>query len=113
MQGLYTIRTNHIAMKWVRLILLGMLIVSGLTGTAQQRMLNLDRQERLRLRDLNLTDDQKRRLALLVQRERLQSLINQKDLNAILTDKQKALLIEWRNKRMSNPPDSTKKLTGQ
>jgi Spy/CpxP family protein refolding chaperone len=66
----------------------------------------------LRLRDLNLTDDQKRKLAMLVQSERLQSLINQKDLNAILTDKQKALLIEWRNKRMSNPQDSTKKLTG-
>jgi hypothetical protein len=106
LQGLNTIRTNHIAMKWVRLILLGMLIGSGLTGTAQQRILNLNQQERLRLRDLNLTDDQKRRLALLIQRERLQSLINQKDLNAILTEKQKALLIEWRNKRQGNKCDS-------
>jgi len=100
-------------MKWVRLILLGMLIGSGLTSTAQQRILNINQQELLRLRDLSLTNDQKRRLALLVQRERLQFYMNQKDLNDILTDKQKALLLEWRNKRMSNPPDSTKKGTGQ
>lgn len=100
-------------MKWVRLILLGMLIGSGLTSTAQQRILNINQQERLRLRDLNLTNEQKRRLALLVQRERLQFYLNQKELNTILTDKQKALLLEWRNKRMGNPPDSTKKLTGQ
>jgi Spy/CpxP family protein refolding chaperone len=86
-----------------------MLIGAGLTGTAQQRLLNMDRQERLRLRDLNLTDDQKRRLALLVQRERLQFYLNQKDLNSILTDKQKALLLEWKNKRMTSPQDSTKK----
>lgn len=93
-------------MKWVRLLLLGVLIGAGTTGKAQQRMLNFNQQERLRLRDLNLTEDQKRRLALLVQRERLQFYLNQKDLNAILTDKQKALLLEWRNKRLGKKVDS-------
>ena len=100
-------------MKWVSFILLVMFIGRGTAVMAQRRILNINQQERLRLRDLNLTDDQKRRLALLVQRERLQFYLNQKELDAILTDKQKALLLEWRNKRMSNPQDSTKKGTGQ
>ena len=99
MQGLYCIRINRIAMKWVRILLLGMLLATGTTGIAQQRLLNIDQRERLRLRDLNLTIEQKKRLALLVQRERLQSYLNQKELNEILTDKQKAMLLEWRNKR--------------
>jgi len=94
-------------MKWVRLILLGMLIGMGTTGTAQQRLININAQERLRLRDLQLTMEQKKRLALLVQRERLQFYLNQKELNEILTDKQKALLLEWRNKREGNKSDST------
>jgi hypothetical protein len=93
-------------MKWVRLLLLGMLIGIGTTGKAQPRMLNLNQRERLRLRDLNLTLEQKRRLALLIQRERMQLYLNQKELNEILTDKQKALLLEWRNRRMGNKNDS-------
>ena len=94
-------------MKWVRFILLGMLIGIVTTGTAQQRLININTQERLRLRDLNLTMEQKKRLALLVQRERLQFLLNQKELNEILTDKQKAMLLNWRNKRLGNNNDST------
>jgi hypothetical protein len=39
--------------------------------------------------------------------------MNQKELDAILTEKQKAMLLAWRSKRMNNPQDSTKKLTGQ
>jgi Spy/CpxP family protein refolding chaperone len=93
-------------MKWVKYLLLGILIGIGITGTAQQRILNINGRERLRLHDLNLTEDQKRRLTLLIQRERLQFYLNQKELNAILTDKQKALLLEWRNKRMGNKCDS-------
>lgn len=94
-------------MKWVRFILLGMLIGMGTAGTAQQqRLININTQERLRLRDLNLTMEQKKKLALLVQRERLQFYLNQKDLNEILTDKQKAMLLEWRNKRLGNKSDS-------
>jgi len=93
-------------MKWVRFILLGMLIGMGTTGTAQNRVLNISQQERLRLRDLNLTDEQKRKLVVLIQRERMQDIINQRDLNAILTDRQKAMLLEWRNKRLGNKADS-------
>jgi hypothetical protein len=93
-------------MKWVRLLLLGMLIGMGTTGKAQPRMLDLNQQERLRLRDLNLTIEQKRRLALLIQRERMQLYLNQKELNEILTDKQKALLLEWKNRRMGSKRDS-------
>jgi alpha-galactosidase/6-phospho-beta-glucosidase family protein len=100
-------------MKWVSFILLVMFIGRGTVATAQRRILNINQLERLRLRDLNLTDDQKRRLALLVQRERLQFYMNQKELDAILTEKQKAMLLAWRSKRMNNPQDSTKKLTGQ
>jgi hypothetical protein len=79
----------------------------GTTGTAQQRMLNINGQERLRLRELNLSIEQKKRLALLVQRERLQFYLNQKELNEILTERQKAMLLNWRNKRQGNNNDST------
>jgi len=94
-------------MKWVRLILLWMLIAMGTTGTAQQRLININAQERLRLRDLQLTVEQKKRLAMLIQRERLQFYLNQKELNEILTDKQKAMLLSWRNRRQGNNNDST------
>jgi hypothetical protein len=94
-------------MKWVRLLLLGILMGLGTTGTAQQRMLNINGQERLRLRELNLSIEQKKRLALLVQRERLQFYLNQKELNEILTERQKAMLLNWRNKRQGNNNDST------
>ncbi|HEX6426076.1 MAG TPA: hypothetical protein VF008_00270 [Niastella sp.] len=93
-------------MKWVRLLLLGVLIGIGTTGTAQQRILNINQQERLRLRDLNLTLDQKRRLAILIRREREQFYMNQKALNEILTEKQRAMLLEWRNRRQGNKCDS-------
>jgi hypothetical protein len=104
--GLYTNRINRIAMKWVQLLLLWMLIASGINATAQQRTLNIGGQERLRLRDLDLTLEQKRRLASLIQRERMQFYMNQKELNEILTEKQKLLLLKWRERRF-NRNDST------
>lgn len=93
-------------MKWVSFLLLAMLIGLGTSATAQRRMLNINQQERLRLRDLNLTEDQKRKLVLLIQRERMQFYLNQKALNEILTEKQKAMLLEWRNKRQGKNCDS-------
>jgi hypothetical protein len=106
LRGLYTIRINRIAMKWVLLLLLWALIASRTTATAQPRTLNNSPQERLRLHELNLTIEQKRRLSLLIQRERRQFYMNRKELNEILTDKQKLLLLKWRERRFSGN-DST------
>lgn len=94
-------------MKRVRFLLLGILLGVGTTGIAQQRILNINQQERVRLRDLNLTLEQKRRLAMLVQRERMQFYMNQKELNEILTERQKAMLLRWREKRLQTRNDST------
>lgn len=93
-------------MKLLRSLLLVMLMGIGATATAQQRLVNINGQDRLRLRELNLSLEQKRRLAILIQRERAQFYLNQKELNEILTEKQKAMLLEWRNKRMGNRSDS-------
>jgi uncharacterized protein HemX len=93
-------------MKLGRLLLLAMLIGMGVTATAQQRLVNLNGREQLRLRELKLTMDQKRKLAILIQRERMQFYLNQKELNEILTEKQKAMLLDWRNKQMGNKSDS-------
>jgi hypothetical protein len=94
-------------MKLGRHLLLAMLIGMGVTATAQQRLVNLNGQGQLRLRELRLTMDQKRKLAILIQRERMQFYLNQKELNEILTEKQKAMLLDWRNKQMGNKSDST------
>jgi hypothetical protein len=93
-------------MNWVSFLLAALLIASITTVNAQQRVLNINGQDRLRLRDLHLTFEQKKRLALLIQRERMQYYLNQKELNDILTEKQKALLLEWRNRREGNKSDS-------
>ncbi|MFL5744515.1 MAG: hypothetical protein ACJ751_07620 [Niastella sp.] len=93
-------------MKWVRILLLGVLIITGAAASAQQRMVNINDRDRLRLRDLNLTQDQKRRLVRLVQRERLQHYMNQQELNEILTPKQREQLVKWREKGLKNN-DST------
>ena len=91
-------------MKLLRFLLPAMLIGMGVTATAQQRLVNLTGQERLR--ELNLSLDQKRKLAILIQRERMQFYLNQKELNEILTEKQKAMLLDWRNKKLGNKYDS-------
>ncbi|WP_207510218.1 hypothetical protein [Longitalea luteola] len=93
-------------MKWVTYLLTGMLIAWITTVRSQQRLPNINGQDRLRLRDLNLSAEQKRRLALLIQRERMQYYLNQKELNDILTPKQKEQLMMWRERR--NKSDSTK-----
>jgi Spy/CpxP family protein refolding chaperone len=93
-------------MKWVRILLLGLLTIVGVTASAQQRIININERDRLRLRDLNLTSEQKRRLVRLVQRERLQHYMNQQELNEILTPRQREQLIKWREKRFKSN-DST------
>src|SRR5687767_5703581 len=65
---------------------------------------------RQRLNALNLTIEQKRRITNLVRRERLQYYMNQRELNQILTDKQKATLLQWRKERQGNKTDSTTSL---
>ncbi|THU40737.1 hypothetical protein FAM09_01080 [Niastella caeni] len=85
-------------MKWVQLLLLVMLIGMGTTATAQQRLVN-NQEMRQRMSELQLTLEQKRRLAELIRRERMQYYLNQKALNEILTEKQKAILLNWRSKR--------------
>lgn len=92
-------------MNWVSFLLAALLGAGITTANAQQRVLNLNGQDRLRLRDLHLTFEQKKRLALLIQRERMQYYLNQKELNDILTPKQKELLIRWREQRKNS--DST------
>lgn len=93
-------------MKWVHILLFGLLITLGATVTAQRR-LNMDPGLRQRMNELRLTEEQKRRIAIIIRRQRMQEIINQKELDAILTDKQKALLTEWKKRRFGNESDST------
>jgi hypothetical protein len=97
-------------MKLVQVLLLVLLITTGLTASAQRRPGGASVKElRMRLNELQLTMEQKRRIAELIRRERLQLNQNQQELNDILTEKQKALLLDWRKKRMGNNCDSTTK----
>ena len=92
----------------MKAFLLAMLL--GMTASATaQRVPNLqDVQDlRQRLQTLQLTLEQKRRVMDLIRRERLQFYLNQKELNQILTDKQKALLLQWRRAREGNKKDTT------
>ena len=78
----------------------------GANVTAQRR-LNVDPGLRQRMNELRLTEEQKRRIAIIIRRQRMQEVINQKELDAILTDKQKALLQDWRKRRFGiNNSDS-------
>lgn len=93
-------------MKWVRYLLLAIGFCLGIKAPAQQRPVN--RQElRQRMIELQLTMEQKKRLAVLIRRERMQFYMNQKELNEILTEKQKVMLLKWKNKRQGNNSDST------
>jgi hypothetical protein len=100
-----------IAMKPLNFLLLIMLVVMGTTASAQRRLLNNNPQAlRQRLNTLQLTQEQKLKLANLIRRERLQFYQNQKELNEILTDKQKEQLMAWRNKRLGEVKgDSTER----
>ena len=93
-------------MKWVHALLFLLLIMLGANAIAQRRP-NVDPSLRLRMNALRLTEDQKRRIAIIIRRQRLQDIVNQKELDAILTDKQKELLQDWRKRRFgTNNSDS-------
>ena len=93
-------------MKWVHVLILGLLILLGANATAQRRP-NVDPGLRQRMNLLKLTDEQKRRIAIIIRRQRMQELLNQKELDGILTDEQKALLREWKKRRFGpNSSDS-------
>ena len=92
-------------MKWVHIVLMGLLMFLGVTATAQRRP-GIEPGLRQRMSELKLTDEQKRRIAILIRRQRVQNLMNQQELNEILTDKQKAMLQDWRKRRFGNYSDS-------
>jgi hypothetical protein len=93
-------------MKWVHVLLFGLLILLGANATAQRRP-NMDPGLRQRMNQLRLTDEQKRKIAIIIRRQRMQDLLNQRELDGILTDKQKELLKEWKKKRWGIESDST------
>ena len=93
-------------MKWVHVLLFGLLILLGANATAQRRP-NMDPGLRQRMNQLRLTDEQKRKIAIIIRRQRIQDLLNQRELDGILTDKQKELLKEWKKKRWGIESDST------
>jgi hypothetical protein len=93
-------------MKWVHVLLFGLLIMLGANATAQRRP-NVDPGLRQRMNQLRLTEEQKRRITIIIRRQRMQDLLNQKELDGILTDEQKALLKEWKKRRFGpNSSDS-------
>ncbi|HEY8896400.1 MAG TPA: hypothetical protein VIM79_16350 [Niastella sp.] len=96
----------YITMKWVHILLFGLLILLGANASAQRRP-GVDPGLRQRLNQLRLTEEQKRRIAIIIRRQRMQELLNQKELDGILTDEQKKLLKEWRKKRLGITSDST------
>jgi len=97
-----------IAMKPLKFFLLATLITIGATASAQQRLVNNNvRELRQRLNALQLTQEQKIKLTNLIKKERMQFYMNQKELNDILTDKQKEQLLAWKNKRFGVKSDST------
>ena len=85
-------------MKWVHIVLMGMLMFLGVTATAQRRP-GIEPGLRQRMSELKLTAEQKRKIATLIRRQRMQNLSNQQELNEILTDKQKVLLARWKENR--------------
>jgi len=95
-------------MKPLKFLLLAILITIGATASAQQRLVNNNvRELRQRLNALQLTQAQKIKLTNLIKKERMQFYMNQKELNDILTDKQKEQLLDWKNKRFGVKSDST------
>ena len=92
-------------MKWVQIVLLGLLMFLGVNASAQRRP-GAEPGLRQRMSELRLTAEQKRRIAILVRRQRMQNLMNQQELNEILTEKQKVQLAKWKDKRFGTS-DST------
>ena len=87
-------------MKWVHIVLMGLLMFLGTTATAQRRS-GIEPGLRQRMSELQLTAEQKKRIATIIRRQRMQNLTNQQELNEILTDKQKVLLRKWKDDRFS------------
>jgi hypothetical protein len=92
-------------MKKVQIVLLGLLLLLGINATAQRRQ-NLAPELRQRMNELQLTAEQKRKIAIIIRRQRMQNLANRQELDGILTDKQKALLQDWWKRRIGNNSDS-------
>ncbi|AEV96709.1 hypothetical protein A4D02_35100 [Niastella koreensis] len=92
-------------MKWVQIVLLGLLMFLGVNASAQRRP-GAGPGLRQRMSELKLTVEQKRRIAILIHRQRMQNLMNQQELNEILTEKQKQQLAKWKENRFGNS-DST------
>jgi|GEM_PF-5409104 len=92
-------------MKWVQIVLMALLMFLGVTATAQRRT-GVEPGLRQRMSELKLTADQKRRIATIIRRQRMQNLTNQQELNEILTDKQRVLLARWKENRFKSS-DST------
>lgn len=92
-------------MKWVQIVLLGLFMFIGVNANAQRRA-GVEPGLRQRMSELRLTAEQKKRIAILIRRQRMQNLMNQQELNEILTDKQKLQLAKWKDKRFGTS-DST------
>ena len=94
-------------MKPLKIVLIILFTVLGATAMAQPRLVRSNVMDyHQRLNSLQLTVQQKERLAALIRRERLQFYLNQKELDEILTEKQKKQLMKWKEKQES---DSTEK----
>ena len=87
-------------MKWVQVILMGLLLFLGVTATAQRRS-GVAPGLRQRMNELQLTAEQKRRIAIIIRRQRMQNSMNQRELNEVLTEKQKLQLARWKEKRLN------------
>jgi len=92
-------------MNRVHIVLMGLLMFLGVTANAQRRV-GVEPGLRQRMSELKLTAEQKRRIATIIRRQRIQNLMNQQELNEILTEKQKLQLAKWKGKRFGNS-DST------
>jgi hypothetical protein len=60
-------------MKWVQIVLLGLLMFLGVNASAQRRP-GAAPGLRQRMSELRLTADQKKRIAILIRRQRMQNL---------------------------------------
>lgn len=94
-------------MKPLKCILVVLLMGIGATAMAQRRF-NSIIDSRQRLQSLQLSSEQRIRLANLIRRQRMQFNQNQKELNEILTDKQKAMLVQWNRQQQSSDSTSVK-----
>jgi hypothetical protein len=94
----------------MKLLLLAILVWMGATATAQVRPPRDHGAEKFeRLRSLNLSAEQKRKLMALIRKEKLQQWLNKQELEAILTPEQKQQLLKWKTPPPTHKKDSTQK----